>query len=217
MWPFIFPRWRPQWLGLVFSPLVNTKLRNRLPCNFQGFFMHICSTFWCKVNIKVYKTESKKVVLVRKWLYLAIPGTSPISVLTQNYWDIKFRRAHVVVSQATKYILLGVFVYEKYGNQFWKSSKLRKCRKISHIFWSIVPNDSVYRLVSIRCGYMVLKYDKCFLQRADSFNSNEMTHNKCFTTRMPLLASRGVSRWWLWRHKLVSIGINLKPINYCFR
>ena len=51
---------------------------------FRDFFMHICSTFPYKVNIKVCKIERKKVFFVQKWWYPAIPGTSPISVYAQN-------------------------------------------------------------------------------------------------------------------------------------
>ena len=74
---------------------------------------------------------------------------------------------------------------------FIKNSKMAK--EVSH-FWSTFPNDSVYRSVSVRCGYMVLNYDKCFLQRANSFSSNEMTHKKRFTTMMLLHASRDIVR-----------------------
>ena len=49
--------------------------------NFGGFLMHICSIILYKVNIKVCKTERKK---VQKRRYFAITGTLPMSVDAQN-------------------------------------------------------------------------------------------------------------------------------------
>ena len=40
---------------------------------------------------------------------------------------------------------------------------------------SLLANDIVYRSVSIRCRYTLLKYDTSFLQQTIIFNSDKMT------------------------------------------
>ena len=52
-------------------------------------------------------------------------------------------------------------------------------------FSSLLANDIVYRSVYIGYRYTLLKYDACFLQRANIFISDKMTNEKCFTTMVP--------------------------------
>ena len=70
-------------------------------------------------------------------------------------------------------------------------------------------------LILVRLRYTLLKYDKCFSQRADTFSDDEMAHGKYFSTVTPLYVSHDMLPIMTSQSHLVDI--SLKLIHYIFR
>ena len=86
---------------------------------------------------------------------------------------VKLCNFRIFGAQLSVFVLLCEYLLENLGKQYTVAGVLERVGRVT---------INTTNVLGLKYIYTLLKYGTCFLWRAHSFSSDEMTHEKCFAT-----------------------------------